>query len=142
MRTSLILLATAATAGAIGALAMRPKCGSPTVSTAAAAPRAMAASVPGPVAIASFATPAIAAAGRNVFAFACCHPERERGAWAGVRHDNAAVSALPAQPGPSLTLGVTEAPAANYLGSFGPQELPILVYKRGADVVNVPLRKP
>ena len=37
-----------------------------------------------------------------------CHPERERGAWAGVRRDDRGLGAPPAPPGPSLTLGVTD----------------------------------
>jgi hypothetical protein len=33
-------------------------------------------------------------------------------------------------------------PPARYLGAFGPQTNPILVFKESDNVVNVPLRKP
>ena len=36
-----------------------------------------------------------------------CHPERERGAWAGGWRGNCGLVAPPVPPGPSLTLGVT-----------------------------------
>src|SRR5438034_1775878 len=45
-----------------------------------------------------------------------CHPERERGAWRGGRHDDAGHSvAPPGRPGPSLTLGVTSPSSAHPL---------------------------
>lgn len=128
-------------AGAIGAVAMRPKCEGPTVSTAAAAtPRAMTTTTPDAIAIASFATPAIAAAGRNVFAFASL-PRPQRTA---LRHEiepHSATVVTPPQIAPPDPPRNTD-PAYRYLGAFGPAEYPIAVVKLGADVVNVPLRKP
>jgi len=49
---------------------------------------------------------------------ASCHPERERGAWAGVRRDERGLDAPPAPPGPSLTLGVTPT-RARFMGIGG-----------------------
>src|SRR3954453_9551559 len=62
----------------IGAVTLRPRCATPVISTAAAArvTTAATASVPEPVAIASFAMPAASAPGRNVFAFARVVEER------------------------------------------------------------------
>jgi hypothetical protein len=125
----------------IGALALRPKCADPVVSTTAATPRVAVAQVPEPVAIASYAAPEIAQAGRNVFAFGSVEDRRsrlsrrEKEGQARVpflHRDDAVV--VPADP--------PRAPEARYLGAFGPQEKPILVFKQDGEVVNVPLRKP
>ena len=128
---------------AIGAVAMRPKCATPVISTTTVAPRAVeVTSVPEPVAIASFATPAASAPGRNVFAYRAVEDRRprlsvseERQAGAPVPHpDDAPPTIVVRPPDPP--------PAYNYLGSFGPQSMPILVYKGNGEIVNVPLRKP
>lgn len=120
----------------IGALALRPKCAETVVSTTTAAP-APVASMPDPLAIASYATPGIAAARRNVFAF---HPvdEGARRAPLPVESNNVRP---PDRETPEPPKATTE-PAARYLGAFGPQGNPILVFKQNGDVVNVPLRKP
>src|ERR1051326_9068672 len=68
-------------AGAVvGGGAVRPRWGAPGISrTAAAPPRAIeVASVPEPVAIASFATPAASGPQRNVFAYRSMEDRRSR----------------------------------------------------------------
>jgi hypothetical protein len=123
----------------IGALALRPKCAETVVSTTAAAP-APVASMPDPVAIVSYATPEIAHADRNVFAFHTVSVEDRRSRLS---------PSTPTTPPPTdegqarvPVLHREERPEARYLGAFGPQENPILVFKRDGDVVTVPLRKP
>ena len=120
----------------IGALALRPKCAAPTVPAAAAAPTPVA-SMPDPLPIASYAAPEIAHAGRNVFAF--------HSVPVSVEDRRPRLSA--STPPPVADEGQARAPVlhqdeARYLGAFGPQEKPILVFKQDGDVVNVPLRKP
>ena len=96
-------------------------------------------SIPAPAVIASFPPPAIAQPQRNVFAFRAA--ERRR---LTVRHD-VVVPPNVVQP-PSETqkqeIVVEPVPASRYLGAFGPQENPILVFKKSDNVVNVALRKP
>ena len=129
---------TAAAVGALGGFAMRPGCA--TVTTAAAAPaiRVAAMDIAAPPAIASFPEPAAAAAGRNVFAFASASRPRP-----SVLRDVAVPHSAVVLPTPQVVTPAVEAkPAYRYLGAFGPQDNPILVYKGNGDVVNVTLRQP
>ena len=123
----------------IGVMAMRPKCPAPAMSTTAAVPQVTMTKVPEPMAIASFATPTIASAGRNVFAFASLErPPR------AARRETTAPQSTEAVAAPVVTPPQVpaRAPQPDYLGAFGPQDTPVLVYRANGDVVNVPLRKP
>jgi len=99
--------------------------------------------VPMPVVIESFPRPAVSTPRRNVFAF--CFVEERRSRLSPSSEGQARVPVLHEDGDKAETVTVTPpepAPAYRYLGSFGPQETPILVYKGNGDVVNVPLRKP
>lgn len=96
-------------------------------------------SIPAPAAIASFPTPAIAQPQRNVFAFREAVRRRLT-----VRHDVVVppnVVQPPSEPRKQEIVAEV-VPPFRYLGAFGPQENPILVFKAKDDVVNVALRKP
>jgi hypothetical protein len=138
-RTAILLVAAA-----IGAWLMRDKYGTTTsVAVIRSAPRVEVASVAMPPVIESFPTAGRFTPQRDVFAFRSVSVEDKRSrlspspppegqARVPVHHkDEETVVVAPPQP-----------PAYRYLGSFGPQETPILVYKGNGDVVNVPLRKP
>ena len=138
MKWTAILLVAAA----IGAWLMRDKCGTTTsVAVIRSAPRIEVASVAMPPAIESFPTAGRFMPQRDVFAFRGRVYDRrsrlsssEGQAGVPVLHEDKKEETTVVRP--------PEPPAYRYLGSFGPQETPILVYKGNGDVVNVPLRKP
>jgi len=123
----------------IGALAMRPKCETPVTSKAVTPATVVARGVAMPPAIQSFAMPATAAPGRNVFAFESAPPPARGQARVPVLHGDGDRQVT--TPPPTVVVKPVEASPFNYLGAFGPQDNPILVYKGNGDVVNVPLRK-
>ena len=95
-------------------------------------------SVPEPLAIASFAMPAAALASqRNVFAFNSVEDRRSR-----LSLPSPVVEEKGQVRVPDVHRETITPPSARFLGSFGPQETPILVYKDNGEVVNVPVRRP
>jgi len=123
-------------AAAIGAWLMRDKCGTTTsVAVIRSAPRVEVASVAMPPAIESFPTAGRFAPRRDVFAFrsASASPPPAGQARVPVLHEDEEMTVV-RPPDPP--------PAYRYLGSFGPQAKPILVYKGNGEVVNVALGKP
>lgn len=99
----------------------------------------MMASVPEPLAIASFAMPVASVSRRNVFAFR--GEPRQPIAIRDVTPPRSTIAATTVIETPQVVVE-QRPPDYNYVGSFGPQSMPILVYKGKGDVVNVPLRKP
>jgi hypothetical protein len=96
-------------------------------------------SVPIPAVIESFPRPAASTPGRNVFAFRSVSASPPPVGQAGVPvlhgdEDKKAETIVVRPPDPP--------PPARYLGAFGPQTNPILVFKESDNVVNVPLRRP
>jgi len=96
-----------------------------------------------PVVIESFPRPAASTPRRNVFAFRSVEERRSRLFPSSEEQARGPVVHGDGDKAETVTVTPPEpAPAYRYLGSFGPQETPILVYKGNGDVVNVPLRKP
>jgi hypothetical protein len=113
----------------------RPTAVAPVVRTAAPSPVAF----PAPAMIATFPAPALAQPQRNVFAFRSVsismEDRRSRLSSPPVVVEHEGQARVP-------VLHRDRDLEARYLGAFGPQENPVLVFKNNGDVVNVALRKP
>ncbi len=97
---------------------------------------------PPPLVIESFPAPASATSApqRDVFAFRSVSVEDRRSRLSSSSEGQARVPVLHREE--TTVVPPPEPPAYRYLGSFGPQTKPILVYKGNGDVVNVALGKP
>jgi len=91
-----------------------------------------------PIVIASFSTPAIAQPQRNVFAFPAIARRAPTPVGAHSVRPPDRETTTPHDPQKTIE----PPPTARYLGAFGPQENPILVFKESDNVVNVAIRKP